>query len=52
MGTGGAFACATKPAVDLLQDVCELSSGGTPNRSNPEYWNGTIHWIKTGEINY
>lgn len=27
-------------------------AGGTPSRSNPAFWNeGTINWIKTGELN-
>lgn len=33
--------------------VTKLQSGGTPSRDNPKYWkNGTIPWVKTGEINY
>jgi type I restriction enzyme S subunit len=33
--------------------VAKLQSGGTPSRDNPKYWkNGTIPWVKTGEINY
>ncbi len=36
-----------------LGEVCDVKSGGTPNRDTKEYWeNGTIPWIKTGEINY
>ena len=26
-------------------------SGGTPSRKHPEYYEGTIPWIKTGELN-
>ena len=35
-----------------IQDLCEwVSSGGTPSRSNKEYWNnGNISWFKTGEL--
>ena len=29
--------------------ICLL--GGTPNTSNPEYWDGDINWINSGEIN-
>jgi type I restriction enzyme, S subunit len=32
--------------------VCNIASGGTPDRNNPEYWNGDIPWIKTGEVTY
>ncbi len=35
-----------------LGEVCKISSGGTPSRSNPEYFNGKIPWVKTGEINW
>lgn len=29
----------------------DMKSGGTPNRSNMDYWDdGTIPWLKTGEI--
>ncbi len=35
-----------------LSDICEVKSGGTPSRDNPEYWNGSIPWVKTGQINF
>jgi len=35
-----------------LEDVCKTSSGGTPSRTKKEYWeNGTIPWIKSGDLN-
>lgn len=34
-----------------LGDVADWGSGGTPSRKNPEYYKGTIPWIKTGELN-
>ncbi|MGU8478567.1 restriction endonuclease subunit S [Clostridium perfringens] len=35
-----------------LGDLCEIRAGGTPSRSNSEYWNnGDIPWIKIGDIN-
>lgn len=34
-----------------LGDLCSTYSGGTPSRSNPEYYNGNIKWIKSGELN-
>lgn len=34
-----------------LGDVCNTSSGGTPLRSHPEFYeNGTIPWLKSGEV--
>lgn len=33
-----------------LQDVAETSSGGTPDRSNKNFYDGTIPWIKSGEL--
>jgi type I restriction enzyme S subunit len=37
--------------VARISDIGVTSSGGTPNRSNPKYYDsGTIPWIKTGEL--
>lgn len=34
-----------------LGDVCIIQSGGTPSRSNLNYWkNGTISWVKISDI--
>jgi type I restriction enzyme S subunit len=35
-----------------LGEVCETTSGGTPSRRHPEYYNGPIPWVKSGELNY
>lgn len=35
-----------------LGEVCETSSGGTPERGNPDYYYGSIPWVKSGELNY
>jgi type I restriction enzyme M protein len=35
-----------------LGDVCDIKSGGTPDRSNESYWNGNIPYVKTGLINF
>lgn len=31
--------------------IGDWGAGATPSRSNPEYYNGNIPWIKTGELN-
>lgn len=36
----------------LLGDIAKISSGGTPDRGNPAYWNGDVPWVKTGEIQF
>jgi len=39
--------------IKELRDFVAIKSGGTPSREKPEYWNnGTIPWVKTGEVNY
>lgn len=38
--------------VETVKDFCiDMKSGGTPDRSNYEYWNSNdVPWLKTGEI--
>jgi len=38
--------------VSALGYYAKLNTGATPDRSKPEYWNGDIPWIKTGEVRY
>ena len=33
-----------------LGDVAKVTSGGTPLRTQSEYWNGNIPWVKTAQI--
>jgi type I restriction enzyme S subunit len=34
-----------------IGEICKTTSGGTPSRSNPSFYdNGTIPWVKTGEL--
>ncbi len=43
------------PADWELKRICDfatVSSGGTPSRSNPAYWGGTIPWITTSQIDF
>lgn len=34
-----------------LGDVCETTSGGTPSRNVASYYDGDIHWVKSGDLN-
>jgi len=47
-----AFATVAKSnwQIKSLGDVCRTSSGGTPSRSRPDYFNGNIRWVKSGEL--
>ncbi|MFN7043360.1 MAG: restriction endonuclease subunit S [Acidovorax temperans] len=37
--------------VGALKDCCtNVQSGGTPKRTVPEYWNGGISWLTSGEV--
>lgn len=33
-----------------LNEIGEWGSGATPNRSNPDFYNGNIPWFKSGEL--
>lgn len=33
-----------------LGDICDILSGGTPDTTNPGFWNGKINWITPTEI--
>lgn len=35
-----------------LGEIALVTSGGTPERAEPRYWNGTIPWVTTGEIQF
>ena len=39
-------------SIELLPlgEVCKTTSGGTPSRSKPHYFEGTIPWVKSGEL--
>jgi len=34
-----------------ISETFDSTSGGTPDRANPTYWNGSISWLKSGELN-
>jgi type I restriction enzyme S subunit len=33
-----------------LGDIAQTTSGGTPRRDKPQYYGGTIPWVKSGEL--
>ncbi len=37
-------------SVKQLKELGVLLSGSTPSRNNYKYWNGTVPWITTGEL--
>lgn len=37
-------------ALNYLSHIARFSGGGTPNRDNPEYWNGSIPWISPKDM--
>ncbi|MCD6578959.1 restriction endonuclease subunit S [bacterium] len=36
--------------IKEISKICDVGSGGTPSRSNKNYYNGDIPWVKTGEV--
>ncbi|MFA5298385.1 MAG: restriction endonuclease subunit S [Lutibacter sp.] len=34
-----------------IDEIAKVSAGGTPESTNPEYWNGNIPWMNSGELN-
>jgi type I restriction enzyme S subunit len=37
---------------DIIGNVCDISSGGTPSRSNNTFWDGEIPWVSTSLIDF
>lgn len=35
----------------VISDFFDTTSGGTPSRQNPDFYSGTINWVKTQELN-
>ncbi|MER9436061.1 restriction endonuclease subunit S [Mesorhizobium sp. M0618] len=46
------FRGAREWSFDALGNLFDTSSGGTPDRTNKEYWNGSIPWITTSIVNF
>ena len=48
-----------KPRIEIdpewemveLAELCEIKAGGTPLKSNKEFWEGNIPWYSSGELN-
>lgn len=40
-----------KYSLIKLEDVCDLRTGGTPSKNQPEYFGGDIKWIVSGDVN-
>jgi type I restriction enzyme, S subunit len=38
--------------TEPIGEVFDTTSGGTPSRSNSEYWNGDIPWVTTTQVNF
>lgn len=38
--------------ISALSYLASIETGSTPDRGQPQYWNGAIPWLKTGEINW
>jgi type I restriction enzyme, S subunit len=38
--------------ISALSYLAKIDTGSTPDRSRPNYWNGNIPWVKTGEVKY
>lgn len=34
-----------------IREIAHTSSGGTPSRSRPDYFSGSVPWVKSGELN-
>lgn len=43
---------AVEWSSDSLGSIFGTSSGGTPDRTKPEYWNGSIPWITTSLVDF
>ncbi len=41
----------SKYPLKTIYNLAETTSGGTPLRTNQDYFNGTIPWLKSGELN-
>lgn len=38
--------------LSTIEEIANVSSGGTPSRKNVTYWNGNIPWVTTAEVQF
>ncbi|MGD9661231.1 MAG: restriction endonuclease subunit S [Porticoccaceae bacterium] len=38
--------------LSTIEEIAQVSSGGTPSRKNDTYWNGNIPWVTTAEVQF
>lgn len=38
-------------SIRTVEEIAIVFAGGTPSRNKPEYYNGSIPWVKSGEVN-
>ena len=36
----------------FFEEVYDIYVGSTPSRKNPDFWNGSISWVSSGEVNF
>src|SRR5699024_11457903 len=36
--------------VATIEDIAQVTSGGTPSRKNDNFWGGDIPWVTTAEV--
>ena len=46
------FRDAPEWAQAPVRELFDTASGGTPDRSNPDYWGGSIPWVTTSLVNF
>src|SRR5258708_33720915 len=38
--------------IKTIGEIAQVTSGGTPNRANRDYWGGDVPWITTSKIDF
>jgi type I restriction enzyme S subunit len=50
LGDVGALEVPQNWVVASVKDIATVQLGGTPSRKRPDYWNGGIRWVSSGEV--